>query len=110
MERWRVRDENARSLLGGMSNGQFYQTKKNPIEARGTRLSGSRRRAEVAFHKWRELVEVNWLEQQVTYDDYLADFSADFDEIRGDERSAGCLAPATYVASQKLADELLAGG
>lgn len=29
MERWRVRDEDARELLG-VSNGPFYQMKKNP--------------------------------------------------------------------------------
>src|SRR6266567_2556090 len=28
MEKWRVRDEDARMLLGGMSNGQFYEMKK----------------------------------------------------------------------------------
>ena len=39
--------------------------------------------AEVAYHKWRELLEVNWLEEEVTYDDYLADFSAEFHNIRG---------------------------
>src|SRR5262249_53541448 len=33
--------------------------------------------AEVAFHKTAELVEVDWLEEEVTYDDYLADFSAE---------------------------------
>jgi hypothetical protein len=30
MERWGVRDEDARQLLGGMSNGAFYAMKKNP--------------------------------------------------------------------------------
>lgn len=30
MERWGVRDEDARVLLGGMSNGPFYEMKKNP--------------------------------------------------------------------------------
>jgi Protein of unknown function (DUF2384) len=29
MERWRVRDESARSLLGGVTNGPFYEMKKN---------------------------------------------------------------------------------
>lgn len=28
MERWDVRDEDARTLLGGISNGQFYEMKK----------------------------------------------------------------------------------
>jgi hypothetical protein len=30
MAKWRVRDEDARALLGGISNGQFYEMKKNP--------------------------------------------------------------------------------
>jgi hypothetical protein len=30
MERWKVRDEDARALLGGVSNGPFYEMKKNP--------------------------------------------------------------------------------
>jgi len=28
--RWQVRDEDARGLLGGVSNGPYYQMKKNP--------------------------------------------------------------------------------
>jgi RES domain-containing protein len=65
--------------------------------------------AEVAFHKWQELVEVNWLEEDVTYDDYLADFSADFHDVRiGEFRE--CLDPESYVASQELAYRLLAAG
>jgi hypothetical protein len=27
---WKVRDEDARALLGGVSNGPFYEMKKNP--------------------------------------------------------------------------------
>ncbi len=30
MEIWRVRDEDAKLLLGGVSNGPFYEMKKNP--------------------------------------------------------------------------------
>ncbi|HEY8794336.1 MAG TPA: antitoxin Xre/MbcA/ParS toxin-binding domain-containing protein [Gemmatimonadaceae bacterium] len=30
MERWHVRDEDARSLLGGVSNGPYYEMKKGP--------------------------------------------------------------------------------
>jgi uncharacterized protein (DUF2384 family) len=30
MAKWRVRDEDARALLGGISNGQFYDIKKKP--------------------------------------------------------------------------------
>ena len=62
--------------------------------------------AEVAHHKWLELVEVNWMEEEVVYDDYLADFSADFHDVRGDDFRA-CLDPDSYVASQELAQQLL---
>jgi len=30
MDRWDVRDEDARLLLGGISNGRFYELKKKP--------------------------------------------------------------------------------
>ncbi len=30
MELWKVRDEDAKLLLGGVSNGPFYEMKKNP--------------------------------------------------------------------------------
>jgi Protein of unknown function (DUF2384) len=30
VEHWKVRDEDARQLLGGISNGSYYQLKKNP--------------------------------------------------------------------------------
>ncbi len=30
MERWHVRDEDARALLGGVSNGPFYEMKRQP--------------------------------------------------------------------------------
>ena len=30
MDRWQVRDEDARALLGGVSNGPYYLMKKNP--------------------------------------------------------------------------------
>jgi hypothetical protein len=28
--RWKIRDEDARALLGGVSNGPFYEMKRNP--------------------------------------------------------------------------------
>ncbi|MDO8500213.1 MAG: DUF2384 domain-containing protein [Gemmatimonadaceae bacterium] len=30
MTRWKVRDEDARALVGGVSNGPFYEWKRNP--------------------------------------------------------------------------------
>lgn len=66
--------------------------------------------AEVAFRKSVELAEVSWFEQEITYDDYLADFSAAFHDIRKDDRFAGCLAPDSYLAPQRLAEQLLDAG
>ena len=66
--------------------------------------------AEVAFHKEVELAEIGWPEETVTYDDYLADFSGAFHDIRGDPAFASCLDPGSYVASQALAERLLADG
>jgi hypothetical protein len=65
----------------------------------------------VAFHKSVELVEVDWFEEEEgTYDDYLADFSAELHDIRKNKRFAACLAPSSYVASQRLAQRLLDAG
>jgi RES domain len=66
--------------------------------------------AEVAFHKTIELQEVGWLEESVTYDDYLADFSAELHDIRRDKAFAACLDPDSYIASQGLAAQLLEAG
>jgi hypothetical protein len=66
--------------------------------------------AEVAFHKSIELAEVGWLNEEITYDDYLADFSAEFHDIRNDRRFSVCLKPDDYTASQSLARELLDQG
>jgi hypothetical protein len=66
--------------------------------------------AEVAFHKTVELAEVDWWSEEITYDDYLADFSATFHDLREDTRFEVCLAPDSYVASQALAQELLDAG
>jgi hypothetical protein len=61
--------------------------------------------AEVAFHRSVQLAEIGHFKDAVTCDDYLADFSANFHDLRRGFR--GCLAPDTYVASQALADRLL---
>ena len=66
--------------------------------------------AEVAFHKELELAEVGWQEESVTYDDYLADFSGEFHDIRGQDEFTACHDPDSYVASQALAEQLLAAG
>jgi RES domain len=66
--------------------------------------------AEIAFHKWLELSEVGRTRESLTYDDYLADFSAELHDIRAAPAFVDCLAPDSYVASQGLAQELLASG
>ena len=67
--------------------------------------------AEGAFHKAQELQEINWQsEEVVTYADYLADFRADFHDIRGESEFAKCLDPGSYQNSQRLAQELLKEG
>jgi hypothetical protein len=66
--------------------------------------------AEIAFHKSIELAEVDWTDEEVTYDDYLADFSGELHDIRGDKRFTDVLAPHSYVASQRLAQDLLDAG
>jgi hypothetical protein len=63
--------------------------------------------AEVAHHKSIELAEVDWFDEEVTYDDYLADFSAEFHDIRDAQEFSDCLAVDTYLASQDLAQQLL---
>jgi RES domain-containing protein len=68
-------------------------------------------KAEIAFHKGREFAEIAWNEPaEVAYTDYLADFSAEFVDLRGDPDQAACLDPASYAASQTLAAGLLASG
>jgi hypothetical protein len=66
--------------------------------------------AEVAFHKSIELAEVGWRDESVTYDDYVADFNADFHDLRRARGFKACLAPDRYEASQALAARLMAGG
>jgi RES domain-containing protein len=66
--------------------------------------------AEIAFHKTIDLLEIGVLEDDVTFDDYTADFSAEFHDLRAVRRFAKYLDPASYVASQELAEELLQAG
>jgi hypothetical protein len=63
--------------------------------------------AEVGYHKSVELAEVDWWHESTTYDDYTADLSGAFHDLRGDARFRDCLASSSYVASQRLAERLL---
>jgi hypothetical protein len=53
--------------------------------------------AEVAYHKSIELAEVDWFNEEVTYDDHLADFSAEFHDIRDAQEFIECLAADSYL-------------
>jgi RES domain-containing protein len=66
--------------------------------------------AEVAFHKSVQLAEIGCLEEEVTFDDYQADVSASLHDLREAPGFGACLAPDSYVASQALAERLLASG
>jgi RES domain-containing protein len=66
--------------------------------------------AEVAFHKTLQLAEVGRFEDDVTLDDYRADFSAELHDLRDAPTFAGCLDPDSYVPSQALAEQLLDAG
>jgi hypothetical protein len=63
-------------------------------------------KAEVLFHKNIEFAEINWSErEEIGYDDYLADFTNTFHDLRGIEDEA--LSPTSYKRSQQLAVELM---
>ncbi len=67
-------------------------------------------KAEVAFHKSLHLAEIGRFEDDVTFDDYLADFSGEFHDLRDAAEFAACLGPDSYVTSQELAERLLGAG
>lgn len=67
-------------------------------------------KAEVAFHKSVELAEIGSPNESVTYDEYLADFRADFHDLRDTRGFRSCLDPKSYLASQSLASALLGAG
>ncbi len=66
--------------------------------------------AEISFHKSTEYAEIGRFDDSVTYDDYLADFSADFHDLRNSPAFARVLAPNSYLASQALSRRLLGSG
>ncbi|HEX5434783.1 MAG TPA: RES family NAD+ phosphorylase [Candidatus Angelobacter sp.] len=67
--------------------------------------------AEVAYHRMRELQEVNWSEEELSpYVDYLADFKFVFHDIRNQAAFSDCLAPDSYSQSQALGRSLLLSG
>ena len=66
--------------------------------------------AEVAFHKTVHLAEVGRYEDEVEFDDYLADFNGEYHDLRRTKRFAAYLDRTSYVASQTLAERLVESG
>jgi hypothetical protein len=71
--------------------------------------------AEVAAHKLRQLEDVNWPEEEAAaYDDYLADFEAEFHDLTARGKFKEYLTaepvPECYAAPQALALELMREG
>ena len=110
-------------LLFGVAYAHIVNAAFTHTHPAGSRFNGSERgawyaafqletaQAEIAFHKAQELQEINWTEPETfTFDDYLADFRAQFHDIRADAAYIECLSPTSYVSSQRLARELLEAG
>ena len=106
-------------LVFGVPNCRIINAAFSHAHPLGSRFNGPDRgswyagfeletsQAEVAYHKSVELAEIDWLQESVTYDDYLADLGGEFHDIRGDETYRNCLDPDSYVDSQLLAETLL---
>lgn len=98
-------------------NGAF--TFAHPL---GSRFSGPERgawyagfelktsQAEVAFHKSLHLADIGFYYDEVTYVDYLADFTGEFHDLRDDPLFVPCLSHNSYVESQAIAHQLLNAG
>jgi len=65
---------------------------------------------EVAYHQAVALSETGIFEDEITYDEYLADFNGEFHDLRGSGGFQDYLSRDSYIASQELAERLLADG
>lgn len=110
-------------LVFGIPNWHIVNAAFTHARPEGSRFNGSDRgawycaftldtaQAEVAFHFAESLREIDWEESETaTYRQYLADFRADFHDIRRNSEYTDCLDPASHVASQQLARALLHQG
>jgi RES domain-containing protein len=112
-----------RELVFGVSYSHVVNAAFTHASPLGSRFNGPERGAwyaaferetselEVAYHKSKELKEINWQEKEnFSYVDFLADFRGAFHDIRDDARFEVCLDADSYRASQRLAEELLEKG
>lgn len=112
----------AQELVAGIPYASVVNASFTHAHPQGSRFAGPDRgawyaayevltsQAEVAFHMAVQLAEINRFIDDVTYDDYLADFDCDFHDLRHAPDHAACLDPNSYVASQTLAADLLQSG
>jgi hypothetical protein len=112
-----------RELIFGLSYSHIVNAAFTHPNPAGSRFNGPERGAwyaafarstselDVAYHRRKELQEINWEEREtLTYVDFLADFRGQFHDIRGDARFRNCLDPNSYITSQRLAARLLEQG
>jgi len=112
-----------RELVFGLSYSHIVNAAFTHPNPAGSRFNGPERGAwyaafarttselEVAYHRSKELQEINWQESETfTYVDFLADFRGQFRDIRNDRRFRNCLDPDSYSTSQRLAKRLLEQG
>lgn len=93
-------------------------THANPL---GSRFNGPNRgawyaafeietaQAEIIFHKTVQLAEIGRFDDDATVDDYMADFSGEFHDLRGGDFTEA-LDAESYVESQALAEQLVDAG
>jgi RES domain len=67
--------------------------------------------AEIAHHRRLWLRETHWEQEDFAdYVDYLADFHAEFHDLRQPTEHGDCLSPVSYTAGQAMATALLESG
>ena len=109
-----------RELVFGLPYSYIVNAAFTHARPTGSRFAGADRAAwyagfsletaelEVAYHRGKELQEIDWKEPETfAFVDFLADFRGEFHDMRGDSGFAKCLDPVSYTASQSLARELL---
>lgn len=87
------------SRFNGPDRGAWYAGKSIRVS-----------QAEIAYHQTVALSEVGRFVDDVTYDEYLADFAGDFHDIQNRPEFSAALDPVSYKSSQRLAAELLEKG
>ena len=65
---------------------------------------------EIIFHKTVEYYEIDRFDDSVRYQNLLADFNSEFHDLRDAKGNEKYLMPDSYIASQKLAAQLLDKG